>query len=232
MKVSRRLDHTPALFWARTVSAQLHAAGFLLLIVEAFVLLPAAWSVGVNHFWACLVYLVTGAFVFSFSSAYHFMHDGWQVSTKLETFLENLDHFGIYLFIAGTYTPVLLNTVSERWRGTLLVAIWSLGFLGIAYTVLKPHLWRPLRHRFVYTSIFLAMGWFLLIRAGEIFSGLSGLQLFLFTGGIVSYCLGAAVYASRWPNLFGRLFGYHELWHVSVIAGAQFHYFLILTFYR
>lgn len=76
------------------------------------------------------------------------------------------------------------------------------------------------------------MGWVLIIRAPELFSKTSPMASFLLVAGGLSYTLGAVVYALKKPNPIPGWFGFHEIWHVAVMLGYGFHYFLILGFYR
>ena len=184
------------------------------------------------HFWSCLAFCIPGILVFATSAIYHFLSDGSQISNKLEKILENLDHFSIYLFIAGTYTPFLMNAVSGRWRTILLISIWVIAITGILYTFLKPKLPKLLQHRFVYTTLFVLMGWTIVIRIGEIIHRLNALELFFLLAGAFSYTIGAVIYATKRPRLFEGIFGFHELWHVMVLFGFCFHYLLILSFYQ
>ena len=231
MHIRRRPDHSTPLFLKRTLAAQLHALGGAAMIAGAYVLLPLAEKAGVVHFWACLSFLVTGITVFMVSSTYHFLTDGFEGSEELHLFFENLDHFSIYLFIAGTYTPFLMNAVSKPWQIPLLIGIWVVAILGIAYTWSKPSLPELLQRRGVYTSIFVAMGLMLLVRMGEITTRLSTPRLSLLVGGGVAYIVGAVFYATRRPKLFEGVFGFHELWHLMVLLGAGLHYLLIFSFY-
>lgn len=218
-------------FVGRTVSAQLHAFGCLLLVIEAFFLLPCAAKSGDAHWLACFIFLFTGILVFAVSSIYHFLYDGFSLSSRWEARLENLDQTSIYLFIAGTYTPFLLNTVSPPWQSRLLVGIWAIALMGISYSLLRPRLPKLLQGRDLYTALFVAMGLFLTVRLVEIFSNLTFTQRLLCIGGVLSYCGGAVIYARRWPASFLPHFGYHELWHFSVLLGAQFHCALVFSFY-
>lgn len=231
MKVFRRLDHSFASFFRRTIAAQIHAMALLLSCVGMVILLPKARTMGPGHFMACLMFLMTGSLLFLTSSAYHFLHDGYKISPRLEFFLENLDHYCIYLFIAGTYTPVLINAVRSPWRGYLLVGIWTIAVLGIGYTKLKPYLFPVLRTRAFYTGLFLLMGSLMVVRVGEIYARLSSPQLFFLAGGILAYSLGAVGYVTRRPKLAAGLFGYHELWHTMVLLGAALHFLLVCSFY-
>jgi hemolysin III len=231
MSVRLKSDHTFPLLLKRTVSAQLHLLGSVLMILGSLYLLPLARAAGSLHYWACFSFLVSGTLVFSTSAIYHFLGDGFELSPRMFRLLENLDHFGIYLFIAGTYSPFILGTISSSWRIPLLITIWVIAIVGILYTWSKPRLPKILQHRAVYTFMFVLMGWTIVIRLGEVLSALSWGKLFLLVAGGMSYSLGAVVYATRRPRLFEGFFGYHELWHALVLLGAGFHYFLIFSFY-
>ena len=231
MSVRRRPDHSPFSFFRRTVAAQIHALALLLVFGGMAALLPAARAEGSTHFWACLVFLVTGSLLFLTSSVYHFLYDGYEISSWLEHFFEDLDHYCIYLFIAGTYTPVIINLVASPWRTYLLAAVWVIAALGIAYTKLKRHLPPALQSRGVYTGLFLLMGYLIVVRAGEIYARLSPTQLSLFAGGVLAYSLGTVCYVTRRPNFIVGIFGYHELWHLAVLVGAALHFFFIRSLY-
>lgn len=199
--------------------------------LAASLLLPKAYAAGPEHFLACAVFLVAGGMVFLTSSTYHFLHDGLEISSRLERFLEDFDHYCIYLFIAGTYTPFLLKAVAPSWRVFLLIAVWVVAVLGIVYTKLRPHLFAVLQSRAVYTSLFVLMGGIIVVRSSDVYSHLSPTQLSLFMGGNLAYLLGAIGYATQRPVLFEGLFGYHELWHIMVLLGAMLHFACIYSFY-
>ncbi len=231
MAVSRRENHSWSLFLCQTIAAQIHVIGVLFFIIGSFILLPRAWAHGVATTLACASFCITGFMVFAVSSVYHFLHDGYQISASLERKFENLDHFAIYLFIAGTYSPCLLHLVAEPWRSLLLILVWSLAIFGIIYTSVKPRLPQFLQSRILYTGLFILMGWTLLIRASEIYKALTHLQLLLFSGAAGTYTVGAVVYATRWPNHLTRYFGFHEIWHLTVLVAAVAHFIMILNFY-
>lgn len=231
MHVRRRQDHSIKNLFKRTISAQLHAIGSVLMIGGAAYLLPIASQFGPQHFWACFWFIFTGTLVFTLSAVYHFLGDGYELSPRLEAALENLDHFGIYLFIAGTYTPFIMSALSPPWRIPLLITIWTVAVVGITYTWSKPLLPKILQHRMVYTSIFMLMGWTIIVRIHDVYTNLNRWEMFFLVAGGVAYSVGAVVYATRRPRLMEGFFGFHELWHVMVLLGAGFHYFLILSFY-
>lgn len=231
--IQRHDDHSLAKLFQRTISAQLHLVGLIAGIFGLFFLCNEALDhPDRRHFWACLAFGMTGLAVFGASTFYHFMADGFQISAKFDRWLHDLDHFAIYLFIAGTYTPFIFNVIAPPWDTYLLVAIWTIAVLGIAYTFFHPHLPKIMQHRYVSTSVYVLMGWTLVVRAPETFANTSLETGILLVAGGLSYTLGAVVYALKKPNPLPGWFGYHEIWHIAVMMGFGFHYFLILGFYR
>lgn len=225
-----RDDHSLRLLWQRTIAAQLHAVGAFLILLGASFLLPLAYKAGVEDFWACVAFIVTGFMVFAASSTVHFLDDGFHLSPRMRLFFNNLDHFSIYLFIAGSYTPFILRAVPESWQLTLIFAIWTVSILGILYTLFQESLPRLLQHRVVRTGLFVIMGLAIVVRYQDILA-LPTDRFILLVGGGIAYVIGAVIFTYERPKLFEGWFGYHELWHSLVLLGATFHYFLILSFY-
>ncbi len=219
-------------FLRRTIAAQTHLVTCLASVAGTVILVEkcSAHSAA-NHICANLIFGLTAIFLFATSSFYHFLYDGFQISEKLEARLEKLDHIAIYLFIAGSYSAILINTVANPWADRLLILVWAVAFLGTLYTLFKRHLPRWAQHRFVYTSLFLLMGFLFTIRGGEIIGNIPKGSLYFFVVGSLSYTVGAIIYATKRPVLIRNIFGFHELWHVLVTAGFVFHYLLILHFY-
>lgn len=231
--LARHPDRGAKAFLLRTLSAQLHLFGCFAALVGLAALLQATWRrPEISHFWACLVFGGTSVFVFAASTLCHFVADGFRPSKELDRRLEDLDHIAIFLFIAGSYTPVLLNVISPPWNWILLAAIWTMGVGGVAYTFARPKLPRWAQHRYVNTSLFVLMGWVLIARCGEAFERMTTAQSQLLFAGGVFYSVGAVIYAREKPNPFPGVFGYHEIWHCLVLLGFAHHYFMILSFYR
>lgn len=232
MPIKKLPDHSWRLFLKRTIAAQTHFAGCLAAFLGLLILIEKTFHLAdTRHFWATLAFTIPGVLVFGSSSLYHFLADGFHLSDRLYRWLENLDHFAIYLLIAGTYTPFLIHSVTSPWQGILLWTIWTLAVSGILYTAFKEHLPSWARHRYFRTGLFLLMGWVLIVRIGEVYKNVSSTSMWLLVAGGASYTLGAVVYALKRPRLFKNSFGYHELWHVMVVLGFGFHYFMILNFY-
>src|ERR1022692_1465876 len=151
------------------------------------------------------VYGVCLVLLFSVSASYH--RGPWSPRTR--RVWGRLDHATIFLAIAGTYTP--------------LVVIWVLAGSGVIVATTGVPL-----PRWVTVVLYLGVGWtvvfFLPALADRIHT--SGLVV-LATGGAL-YCAGAIVYALKRPQLWPRVFGYHEVFHILVIAATAVYFVFIL----
>ena len=229
-RIEKHPGHSFKLVYLKTISAQLH---FLSLVVGLYGLwlFIAAPQVQGWDLVACCIFAIAGCTTMLVSSTYHFMSDGFKLTPHFDLVLENLDHFTIYFFIAGTYTPFLRKILAEPWRTYLLSAVWIIAILGVLYTFFKPKLPKWAQSRVVYTSIFLAMGWILIFRIGEAWTKMTAHNAaYLLLGGL-SYSIGAAIYIIKKPNPLPNVFGFHEIWHVAVSIGFLFHYLLVYDLY-
>jgi hemolysin III len=130
-------------------------------------------------------------------------------------FLRTFDHANIFVVIAGTYTPIIFNVLSDWLRGVMLAGIWLMAASGVVTAFFTRFI-----HRWVRTGLYIGMGWVSLIALPVILSLLPlGAVAMLILGGIL-YTLGAVVYGLRWPNPSPRWFGFHEIFHLFVIAGS------------
>ena len=218
-------------FLKKTVAAQIHLAVFLFAIGGSFALVSLSANYETHHVLGTLVFSVTSMLVFGISAFYHFWADGFQLNSRQERILENLDQSAIYLFIAGTQTPFFINAVSAPWGETLIAVVWTAATLGIIYTFTRESWPKWAQSKICYTIPFVILGWTPVFRIGEIISNASSNVLFFLACGCLSYTIGAVIYASEKPNLKSGLFGFHELWHCFSGLGFIFHYFMILQFY-
>jgi len=147
------------------------------------------------------------------------LHHGVNGSPRTNHLLRQLDYCAVFLMIAGTFTPLCV-LIAKGTLGTLTLAlIWSLALLGIATKLLYPAL--PKR---VTVAIAIAMGWLGLLIAAPIYQaisleGLAGLVL----GGLF-FTAGGLIFVAEKPNPVPGRFGFHEIWHCCVVAGAASHY--------
>ena len=139
--------------------------------------------------------------------------------------MRQLDHSAIYLLIAGTYSPVCLVAAPPVWGWSLFGVVWGLALVGIILrnTVRSIPRW-------LYTSIYVAMGWTALVAVKPLLDAFTVDALLWLVAGGVAYTLGAVLYATKWPDLLPRHVGFHGIWHLFVLAGSVFHYVFIAVY--
>jgi hemolysin III len=163
-------------------------------------------------FIGALVFGLSMVVLYTVSSIYHI--GTWQ--GRRERVLRAFDHANIFLLIAGTYTPICVNVLTGHLRVTMLVLIWGLAALGIGSVVFTVHLPRALM-----TGLYVGMGWVALIAIPELLRQLPLPATLLLGAGGLFYTTGAVVYALRRPNPLPHIFGFHEIFHLFVIAGSS-----------
>ncbi len=162
----------------------------------------------------CGIYTLTAVQLFATSAVYH--RGSWSPST-LATF-RRIDHSNIFIFIAGTYTPLSLVMLEDTTRIAVLTLIWSIAVLGIAFRVLWLGAPRWL-YTFLYVAMgFAAVGWF--PQFWE--AGGPAVVILIVAGGLI-YTLGAVAYATKRPALSLTWFGFHEVFHTATIVAAICH---------
>jgi hemolysin III len=157
---------------------------------------------------------------FGASALYH--RPTW--TPPVRAWLARLDHAGVFLLIAGTYTPFGFLVMSPEWTVPVLAVVWSGAFAAI----LLKLLWRG-GPKWLSAAIGLALGWV----GAAAFPQLLKLQfpgVTLVVAGGLLYTAGAIVYMQRRPDLVPRVFGYHELFHVLTLAATACLYVSIAFF--
>lgn len=149
--------------------------------------------------------------LYTVSATYHIGR--WPERTR--RVLRSVDHANIFVLIAGTYTPLCFNILDGWLRITILSVIWFLAVLGIAFSVLTLRL-----PRWVGASLYIGMGWVALLAIPGFLAVLPWTAVSTLVLGGLLYTIGAVVYARRWPNPFPRILGFHEIFHLFVIAGS------------
>lgn len=164
------------------------------------------------------IYGVSVIFLFTASSLYHyFKKQEGEVSLW-----RKLDHFAIFVMIAGTYTPVTFVYLTGWLRTGILIFQWSLVFAGFFFKFF--YLKAP---RWVYTSIYLLMGWSAIFTIKPLFAAMSTWSIFLLFAGGISFTIGAVFYMLKKP-VFSPGFGFHEIFHFFILAGGILHYLLVM----
>ncbi len=165
-----------------------------------------------------LVFGASMLVLFLASGTYHAAFEPWK------TALRRVDHAAIYVLIAGTFTPVVAHATVGRLRTGVLVIVWAIAACGIvvklAFFGIVPES--------LDTILYLAMGWLGLVPAYPIVRARRfDLALRLALGG-VAYTLGALCELLRWPVIVPGVFGFHEVFHIAVIAGSAAFLSLVL----
>ncbi|MGB2953646.1 MAG: hemolysin III family protein [Gaiellaceae bacterium] len=169
---------------------------------------------------AALVFSGCVASCFGASALYH--RPMWKPTVR--AWLGRLDHAGVYLLIAGTYTPFGLLVMSTAWAVPVLSVVWS----GTLAAIVLKLFWVRMP-KWLSAGIAVALGW-----VGAVaFSQLLRLQVFglllVISGGLL-YTAGAVIYARRRPDPVPHVFGYHELFHALTLAAAGCQYASIAFF--
>lgn len=195
-------------------NAATHAFGALLGIV-GFVLLIIFESKNTNwSLFSVIVYGLSIIILFTASALYH--------SVKSETkkhYFRIVDHISIYFLIAGTYTPILLITLEQSQGWTFFWTVWGIAMFGVFLKLFFTG-----KFELFSTLLYLVMGWLIVFD----FSTLLELMhtngiIFLIVGGL-AYTVGIVFYAIE------KIPYNHVIWHLFVLTGAIFHYFMIFFY--
>jgi hemolysin III len=171
---------------------------------------------------AAAIYAVSVAALFGSSALYHRV--AWR-SPGARRWMRRLDHSMIFVLIAGTYTPLALLALRGALASALLIAVWAGAAAGIVLTLV----WIDAPERLV-ALLYVLLGWVGAAAAPEMFATLGAAPAALVATGGVLYTAGAVVYIRKRPDPVPAVFGYHEVFHVLVIAAAALQYAAIAFF--
>jgi hemolysin III len=197
-----------------------HQWAFFVALAAGAVLVIAAPS-GRATF-AASVYAASVVAMFGASALYHRID--WR-SLGARRWMRRLDHSMIYLLIAGTYTPFALLVLDGGLAHAVLIAVWGGAVVGIALKMLWPD-----TPKWLTAAVYITLGWVAVIAFPELAGQLGVLGMTLVVGGGVLYTAGAVVYALRRPDPAPAVFGYHEIFHVLVIAAALLQYVAVAAY--
>ena len=168
---------------------------------------------------ALVIYSFSLVFLFSMSGTFHLLeHAG-----DARAVLQRLDHAGIWVLIAGTFTPMHVILFRGAWRWLILLIVWLIAIDGLVFEVVFfksfPE-WLAL-------SFFLGLGWMGSLTGYKFRKSYFGESYFWLVGGGVAYSVGAVFDFLRWPVLIDGYLGPHEIFHVFVLLGALSHWIFI-----
>ncbi len=168
------------------------------------------------------VFGLSAVFLLAASGTYH----ACDLGTEARTFMQRVDHAAIFLLIAGTYTPVVMEHYRGKTRTALLTLVWTLGLGGV---ITKTILFNSIP-QWLSLSWYLAMGWIGLIGAGFLARRVGIKPLLPLVWGGVAYSVGALADGFGWPILYEGVIGPHEVFHIGVLAGLGIHAWLLAQY--
>jgi hemolysin III len=209
--MSETIDHYPNPA-ARRADLVVHIVGLSAALFGGGILMALAFGMGPWRQAAAVSIYVAGLIaMLALSLAYNFANPRWR------PILRRFDHAGIFVMIAGSYTPFTTQRLHGAWALGLTAAVWSLAGLGVAGKLLLPGLGRR-----VWIGLYLALGWLVLVAIKPMIHGLSWIALLLLAVGGLVYSTGAVFY------LLKTLKFRRAIWHGHVVGGSALHYVAVL----
>lgn len=193
-----------------------HGLGLIASLVAAPFLVLHAVQLGDARFIAgASIFAATMVLLYLASTLYHALPVG-----HAKQVFRIIEHSAIFLLIAGTYTPFTLGVLNGAWGWTLLGLVWGIAVAGVTLKALNR-----LTHPVLTTSLYLLMGWLIVIAAQPLSERVPVTGLLWLVAGGLAYTLGVVFFA-----LDSRLRYGHFIWHLFVMAGTACHYFAVLGY--
>lgn len=198
------------------VSFASHFIGFILALIGLVFLIIRALE-SPDKIIVAAVYGISVSFLFLASSLYH----AFKKEDNENTIWRKLDHFAIFVMIAGSYTPVAYVYLRGWLKWTIIALQWGLvlGGFFLKFMYFKTP-------RILYTIIYLLMGWVGIFAFHQLFTTMPVENLILMFAGGLSFTAGAVFYIVKKPKITAN-FGFHEIFHLFILAGGIFHYLMI-----
>ncbi|MCB2289133.1 hemolysin III family protein [Clostridium sp. CS001] len=204
------------------ISSLTHLVGAFLSLIGLILLIK--YSLDTSNLYNTIILAVFGIssiLLYSASSTYHKSLS----SAKVIKVLRRVDHSMIYVLIAGTYTPICLIALKGTVGTFLFLGVWLLAFIGILLKIV----WFD-APRWLYTGFYILMGWISVFAVVPIIRAISlGGFMWLLAGGLF-YTVGGVIYATKWPKINLKLFGFHEIFHIFIMLGSLCHFVLMFKY--
>jgi len=193
-----------------------HGLGLFLSLIGSVVLIAYATLNGsILAIVSSSIFSATLVIMYGSSTIYHAL-----THKRIKLLFQTLDHASIYLLIAGTYTPMTLYLLQGSNYGMgILIAEWSTAIFGIYMKFKYPNRFETLS-----LILYVLMGWLIVIAISPLREVLVDNGFYLLVAGGVTYTLGVYFYINDSKPY------YHALWHLFVLGGSVFHYFMILLY--
>jgi hemolysin III len=198
----------------------IHLCSAVTAIVAGVALVSVAWiAASPKAGWTTLIYTAAIVAMFSVSATYHRVH--WRSPTA-QMWMKRFDHSLIFIFIAGSYTPIALLAMPPRTGTQVLTVVCTGAAAGVALKMLWPS-----APRWLCVPLYLLLGWAAIWFTGTLLDSAGVAVVALLAAEGVLYNIGAIFYGLCWPNPWPQTFGYHEFFHAFTAAAAICHYIAI-----
>jgi hemolysin III len=193
-----------------------HGVGLVLSLAGFVALVALAWANGGGalHVASVTVYGASLVTLYAASTLYHAAR-----GVRAKNLLQVLDHCGIYLLIAGTYTPFTLLMLRGGWGWTLFGLAWGIAVAGILFRLVFGT-----RYRAVAVASYVALGWLCVVAIKPMLTLIPAGALAWLVAGGVAYTSGVFFFASK------RVRHGHAIWHLFVLCGSVCHYLAVVLY--
>ncbi len=191
-----------------------HAAGVLFSVAALVTMLGLAGGEPLKIV-SAVVFGVSLVLLYTSSTLYHFF-----TSARWKAHFQGLDHACIYLLIAGSYTPITLITLRGATGWWLFGTVWALAIVGVLIKTLR----QGKKDHWISTTLYLAMGWLILVAFGPLVRGLPMAGVWWLVAGGFTYSFGIVFYAWK------RLPFNHAIWHLFVLGGSACHVLAVVRY--
>lgn len=197
---------------AKCADLVVHIVGLTLALVGGIVLLALAVRAGsITAVVGVSIYAAGLVAMLAFSTAYNFAKAPYRPG------LRRLDHAGIFLMIAGSYTPFTIHNLHGGWAWGMTIAVWSIAGVGALTKIIAPNF-----DRRVTVALYLALGWLVVVALKPMIDNVTWVALLLLLAGGVLYSTGVIFYVNK------RLKFARAIWHGHVVAAAATHWAAVL----
>ncbi len=196
---------------AKRADLVIHIVGLVFAVIGGVLLLTLSAGNEPRRIAAIAIYAAGMVLMLAFSLSYNFAIE------RYRWFFRRLDHAGIFLMIAGSYTPFTTYVLTGAWAWGMTIAVWTIAGIGMLGKLFLP----SLRER-VWIGFYLTLSWIVVFAMRPIVEGLPTPALVLLIGGGLVYTLGVVFHVKEHLQ-FSR-----SIWHGHVVAGAGLQWAAIL----
>ncbi|WP_416148397.1 PAQR family membrane homeostasis protein TrhA [Salipaludibacillus sp. HK11] len=210
-------------FIREPINGLTHLAGAILSFVGLLAMVIKVSMEGANplELMAVIVFGLSLILLYSASATYHMVI----AKARVIAFLRRMDHSMIYVLIAGTYTPFCLIALNGATGWLLFGIVSGIAVLGVVFKMIWFHC-----PRWLSTSLYLAMGWLVILFISPLSTAMDSGGLMLLIVGGVFYTIGGVIYGLKPEWLRFKYLGFHEIFHIFILLGSFAHFFSVFFY--